>query len=353
MLKLDRYIGKTVLASVSMVLLVLVSLDAIAALVDQLGELKGSYDFQQALIYVGLTLPERIYRNIPFSALVGSLIGLGILASSSELTVMRAAGVSVNRISWAVLKPALLYVLLGIGLGEFVTPVTEQMADSRRAIAQGNSKALGSRHGLWSHEGEEYIHINAVLPSGILFGVTRFGFDADGLLQFISFAKRATYQQGYWSEEEVVESQIGDREVTRSTHEVRRWDTELSPDILSVLVLEPDTLSIRDLHSYTGFLGQQHLENSRYRLAFWKKILQPLATLSLVLIAVSFVFGPLREVTMGYRIFTGVIVGIVFQTSQDLLGPASLVYGFPPLVAVMIPIVICVLVGTLLLRRAG
>ncbi|MCK9563551.1 MAG: hypothetical protein M0R02_12630, partial [Bacteroidales bacterium] len=80
---------------------------------------------------------------------------------------------------------------------------------------------------------------------------------------------------------------------------------------------------------------------------------QPLTIASLVLIAVSFVFGPLRESTMGFRIFAGVIAGIVFSTSQQLLGPASLLYGFSPLWAVLIPVALSVLVGVVLLRRAG
>jgi len=131
----------------------------------------------------------------------------------------------------------------------------------------------------------------------------------------------------------------------------RRWDTELSPKLLNVLVLTPDALSIQNLYSYAQYLQQQELDSSEYWLAFWKKLLQPLATASLVLIAVSFIFGPLREVTMGQRIFTGVIVGIVFRTSQDLLGPASLVFGFSPLIAVALPLVVCGGVGIYLLRK--
>ena len=353
MRKLDNYIARTVIGAVAMVLLVLVALDAISALVDQLGEIKGSYDFNEALIYVCLTLPERIYSNLPFSALVGSLIGLGILAGSSELVVMRAAGISVNRITWSVLQPALLFILLGIGLGEFVIPVSEQMADSRRAIAQGDSRALGSRHGLWSREDNEFLHINAVLPNGRLYGVTRFRFDTEGHLQVSSFAQSAIFQGDHWREEEVQESVLAKDSVTSNRYTSRRWESDLSPQILSVLILDPETLSIRDLRSYARFLQQQGLESSKYLLTFWKKMLQPLATISLVLIAVSFVFGPLRQVTMGFRIFTGVIVGIVFQTSQDMLGPASLVYGFPPLVAVIIPIMLCIVIGVVLLRRAG
>lgn len=109
---------------------------------------------------------------------------------------------------------------------------------------------------------------------------------------------------------------------------------------------------MRSLHYYTHYLQEQNLTASNYSLAFWQKLLQPLATASLVLIAISFVFGPLRSVTMGQRIFTGVVFGIVFVLLQKLLGPSSLVFGFPPLIAVMIPILACIALGIYLLRRA-
>ena len=351
MRKLNQYIARTVIGAVSMVLLVIVSLDAIAALVDQLGELEGQYNFIEALAYVGLTLPGRIYSNIPLSSLVGCLVGLGILASSSELVVMRAAGVSVAQITWAVMKPVLLFIVLSVALGEYVTPLTDQIADSRRAIAQGDKKALESRHGLWNRDGNEFMHFNAVLPNGRLYGVTRYQFDDNGELTASSFAQTAIFQGDHWLEEEGKESLITAEGIQVHQYDWRRWDTELSPKLLNVLVLTPDALSIQNLYSYAQYLQQQELDSSEYWLAFWKKLLQPLATASLVLIAVSFIFGPLREVTMGQRIFTGVIVGIVFRTSQDLLGPASLVFGFSPLIAVALPLVVCGSVGIYLLRK--
>jgi lipopolysaccharide export system permease protein len=132
-----------------------------------------------------------------------------------------------------------------------------------------------------------------------------------------------------------------------------RWGIELSPQLLGAVVLEPDALSVTGLWSYIHYLADQGLANGRYWLAFWNKVLQPLVTGALVLMAISFIFGPLRSVTLGQRVFTGVLVGFVFRIVQDLLGPSSLVFGFPPLVAVLLPATVCALGGLWLLRRAG
>jgi lipopolysaccharide export system permease protein len=132
-----------------------------------------------------------------------------------------------------------------------------------------------------------------------------------------------------------------------------RWDIQLSPQLLSTAVLEPDALSITGLWHYSHYLAAQGLNNGPYWLAFWTKVLKPVVTMALVLMAISFIFGPLRSVTLGLRIFTGVLVGFTFQIVQDLLGPSSLVFGFPPLLAVLIPTAICALAGFWMLRRAG
>lgn len=380
MRKINRYIASAVTGAVSMVLLVIMALLLIAAFVDEIGSLRGDYDMREMLIYVMLTMPRRLYEIIPFACLIGCLIGLGILANSSELVVMRAAGVSVRRITWMVMKPLFWFVLAGVLLGEFVTPYADQVAESRRAIALQKVSDEARRGSMWNREGNEFMHFNAVLPNGILYGVTRYKFDEERNLTETSFSRQAIYQGGYWQEEDIVvtrfqqpdtnadaraelnamaalpidEHEVDEREIGTSSEQIftRRWETPLSPGLLNIVVADPQALSIRSLRYYIEYLREQNLASSDYGLAFWQKLLQPLATASLVVIAISFIFGPLREVTMGQRIFTGVVFGVVFRLSQDLLGPSSVVFGFPPIIAVLAPIVFCLLLGVYLLNRA-
>lgn len=352
MRKLRRYIGVQVWTAVLGVLLVIVSLDAIADLVDQLSQLRGQYTFFEALIYVALYVPSSVYDFLPLAALVGCLIGLGVLANSSELTVMRAAGVSIRQLIWAVMRPVLFFIVLGALLGEYVAPYTDQFADSRRDLLQGHEKALQSERGLWFRENDEYMHFNAVLPNGKLYGITRYRFDPAGKLLQASFIHSAIFQKDYWVEQEGEITFFADNSIRREEFITRKWYTEVSPELLNVLVLDPDELPMQRLHTYANYQEKQNIDSSEYRLAFWQKALQPLATLSLVMIAISFIFGPLRQTTMGFRVFIGVIVGLVFQTSQKLLGPISIIMGFSPMFAVLIPIVFCFLFGWFLIRRA-
>jgi len=351
MSQLGRYIGGSVFGSIVGVLLVILSLDLISALIDELGKLKGDYTAKEAVIYAVLYLPSSFYDYLPLSALVGCLIGLGLLASSSELTVMRAAGVSISKLVWIVFRPVFLLIVMSSLVGEYIAPYTDQYADSRRALARGHSVALDSEKGLWNREGNVFIHINAVLPNGKLFGVTRYRFGDDGRLESASFIDSAIYQGDYWYEEDVEITYFTDEGITTEQHQGRRWQTELTPELLNVLVFEADELPIQRLHEYANYLEKQKRDASEYRLAFWQKTLQPLATLSLVVIAISFVLGPLRQVTMGFRVFIGIIVGLIFQTTQKLLGPSSLIMGFSPVYAVLVPICFCFFFGWVLLKR--
>lgn len=353
MVKLDRYIGSSVLLAILAVLGIILGLALLFAVIDEMRSLSSSYTVLDVFSFVMLTAPRRMYEMLPMAALIGCLIGLGGLASNSELTIMRAAGVSLGRIVWAVMKPMLVLMVVGVLIGEYVVPATESMAQANRALAQGSGDSQSSKHGLWHRQGDEFIHINAVQPGGLLYGVTRYRFDKDHQMQSASFAKKAQYDQGNWQLSDVSTTLFhGDStEVVKAPEE--KWDVSLSPQLLNTVVMSPESLSIAGLWSYIHYLKDQGLNNGRYWLAFWVKVLQPLVTAALVLMAISFIFGPLRSVTLGQRVFTGVLVGFTFKIAQDLLGPLSLVFGFSPLFAVLLPASICAVAGIWLLRRAG
>ena len=350
---LDRHIGTTVLLSVLAVAGIIVGLDLLFAYIGELEDLEGDYGAFAAFTYILLTVPRRLYELLPMAALVGCLIGLGTLASNSELTIMRASGVSIPRIMGAVLKPLLVLMLGGVLLGEYAAPYSENLAESRRALAIGSGEAVKSK-GLWHREGDDFIHVNAVQPNGTLHGITRYRFDDERHLLETSFAQRARVMEEGWLLEEVSATLFEPDGTSRvEQHAQQQWEIGLSPSLLRVVLLDPDALPLTGIWQYQHYLAEQGLNNSPYMLAFWKKLLQPVTTAALVFVAISFIFGPLRSVTLGQRVFTGVLVGFSFRILQDLLGPSSLVFGFSPLIAVVLPILILLAMGMWLIRRAG
>lgn len=349
--KLDAYVGRTVTAGIVMILLVIVGIDLLTSLIDELEDVEGDYTFVAVAQYVLMTTPSSLYEYLPFAALVGCLAGLGSLAGTSELVVMRAAGISTKRLVWAVLKPTLVLTLAGLLIAEYVAPRFQQIAESERAIALQEEGKVHSEYGMWHREGRRFMHFNAVEAGGVLHGVLVYQFGPNRELEQVLYAARGSFSGGRWSLEDGSVSIFSETGARKESFSQRPWETELTPELLNILVLQPDDLSISGIWRYAQYLDEQGLSGAEYELAFWQKILQPVAIVALVLVAISFVFGPLRQVTMGFRVFTGVMVGIIFRTLQDMLGPASLVFGFEPLIATLIPIGLSLLFGAGMMMR--
>lgn len=353
---IDRHIARTVLLATLVVISLAVSVELIFGVAEELSDIDENYTVLHALFFVLQVTPTIIYELLPFAALGGALIGLGILASNNELVVIQAAGVKIWRIVWSVMKPTLLIMLLGLLLGEYVAPRLELAAQSNRDMLQSGRNVFGSDEGSWQKIGNEFIHINAIAPGGeLLYGVSRYLLDDRRNLQSSSFAEYAEYtnsgRDGFWQLHNVVETQIATAKITTSKHPQLSWNIDLSPELLSVLLVEPRHQSISGLYQFAEYFAREGLEAGNYYLAFWGKLLQPLATAALVLLSVSFVFGPLREATLGYRIFVAIFIGLTFTILQRLLNPASLLYGFSPIIAVLIPILLSAALGVFFLQR--
>lgn len=350
---LSRHVSVTVLLAMLMVQAMLLGLDLVFSFIGELDNVRGGFGAWQAFQYTLYILPSHSYEILPMSALIGALVGLGTLASNSELTIMRAAGVSLVRIVWWVVRGALVVIVLGMALGEYVVPITEQRGDALKARALGQDYQPGRISGYWQREGNELINIRVVTPEGELLGVSRYAYGRDGRLLQAVFAARGDYHGDYWQLHDVrATSYLPDASAQVSSMATMRWRIDLTPEFLRVAAAPPQQLGLTDLHAFAQYLKRQALDAGSYDLQFWKKLLSPLAVFSMMLVACSFIFGPLRSVTLGFRIITGVLVGLGFRYVQDAAGFASLIYHTPPLLSVIIPIVLTMALGGVALYRA-
>ena len=353
--RLSGYIGVNVMSAIAVALVAIVGLDVVAGIIDQMGDIKRNYQFVDVLIYTATKLPSTIYEYTPLASLIGCLVGLGMLATNSEVIVMRAAGVSLFRIVLLVFKPVVVFILLAALIGEYFSPYLDQLADSKREYLRKGESALDSTSGFWAKEGDEFIHFNAVFPGGVLFGVTRYRLNEQRELEEASFSSRASFNntEGFWVEENVSSTLFVEQQTYTRKWVTRNWKTELTPEVLTLKILPAEALSASSLNNHIDYLEQRKADSAKYRLAFWSKVLQPLAIFGLVLVGIAFVFGPLRQATVGFRVFVGVLFGISFKLLSDILGPLSIVFEMPPVLAVLAPIVICFAIGLFLLKRAG
>lgn len=354
---MDRYIGSAVLGAVVLVLLAFLGLITLFALLEELGENEAGYTLLDALQYVLLTTPRRIYEVLPYVAFLGALIGLGNLASSSQIVVLRANGVSPGRIFGSVAMPVVLIFGLGFSLGEWVAPRAEERAELFKLRAVSDVEVLKLSRAYWYREGNMMMRVLGLGSDGELVGINQYWYGTDRSLQTAVAAARASYRGGddpHWQLEDVDISRFGDAAIRVEHHDSLRWDGQVDPGVLSIRVLvDPRQLSLADLNAQVDYMTREGLQPAPYQLAYWSKVLQPLAVLGLALLALGFVLGPLREVNMGVRLSVGIFVGLGFKYLQDLFAPMSMVYDLPPVLAVLIPIIVCWLLGAWGLRRVA
>jgi lipopolysaccharide export system permease protein len=349
---IDLYIARTLLGTTGLSLSVLLGVSGLIKFIEQMKQVgRGSYDMTVAGVYVLMSLPREIEVFFPMATLIGGLMGMGLLASSSELVVLQAAGQSRWNIIMSAMKTASLMVVFVMSIGEWVAPVSETMAKEIRTQAISGGSLFSSDNLVWAKDGANFVSIGEVLDKNTLREVNVYEFDDNLVLRQITSALQADYAEDGWRLREVKYTFFGNKQIRSQHVENGVWFSTLTPDKLGVVTVKPEALSIRGLYDYVNYLKNNSQDPSRYQLAFWRKILQPLSVAVMLLMALSFIFGPLRSVTMGARIVMGVLTGFGFFVSNELFGAASSVYQMPPIVGAMLPSVVFAGIAVYLLRR--
>ncbi|MBT8447140.1 MAG: LPS export ABC transporter permease LptG, partial [Gammaproteobacteria bacterium] len=289
---LDRYIGRTIVAAIAIAGLVLLGLFTFITFVEELSDVgTGQYGFPEVISYVAMKVPRLAYELFPVAALIGALIGLTALSRSAELVAMRAAGVARGAIVLAVLKAGLLFVVLAIVLGEFVSPYTEQYARSYSAAKKSGQVATRTGKGFWARDGNSYINIKAVLPGDTLEGVYIYEFDDDARLRTSTYARSASYVDGQWVLSGIRQTEVAEHGVVARQIEQASWNSVLRPELLSIVAVKPEILSVWSLVRYIEYLDSNNLETRLYQHAMWAKIFYPAATAVMVFLAVPLVLS--------------------------------------------------------------
>lgn len=349
---LDRYIAIHVIWGTLLTLCVVLALFSFIAFVDDLGDVgRGDYTVLGSIEYMLLTLPRRAFFLFPMAALVGTLIGLGSLSSTSELTVMRASGMSAARISVAVMKAGLLLAIVAMLVGELLAPYAERLAQQRRSLAINRQLALNTDYGFWVRDGGSFVNIRRILPGDRARQVYIYEFDAEGRLRTATYAERAEYDRERWILEDLRQSEIRENRVLSRSMQKAAWNSLFKPDLVEVVAVKPESLSAIGLYRYLDYLKKNDLETARFELAFWTKIVYPLATLVMIFFALPMVLGFLRSVGTGQRILVGALVGMAFHVINQVSGDIGLVYGLSPLLSAVLPTVVFLAAGVAMMRR--
>ena len=351
---LERYIAVATLKALVLVSAGLTSLFSLLELIDQLHDVgTGHYRLIDACFYVVLTAPGRLLQLMPAAMLFACLFALGALARRSELTAMRAAGLSPGRILGAVFKLAGGVVVLLFLLAQFVIPRAQQVAQAQRSSRLSTVQAVRQGDSFWAAGDRQFLNVQRFANGNVPSDIHLYEFAASGELQRFVQADHAELRpDGTWLLQQVSSRQFSGSHIETDQLATLEWRSFLRPRQVSVLILPADSMQPIELYQYVRDLERRHQPAARYVQELWAKIDIPLAMAAMILIAAPFVFGPLRSQGTGQRMMIGTMIGIVFSLVQQITTYLGLLLNMNPALTATVPSIALMALALYLSRRA-
>lgn len=356
----DLYVGRVLLGTVLLTWTVLLGLDlVIGGLMPEIGDIgQGDYGFTSALVYVIYTIPRRAYFLFPTAAVIGTLMGLGQLAASSELTALRALGLSRRRLGLAVAMALAVLTALMVINGETLAPWGQRQADSLKASARSPDLIVARYSGLWAREGNTFLNAGGGEERSKdgenwleLQDVHLYEFDENGRLESIARAASAEHRPGGWLLHDVKRTWFEQKSVTQTEAMEERWESRLDDTALAASVIKPSGLTSAALRSSIQYRQRNGLDASEYEEPYWGRWFYAFNVLALCLAAVPFAFGTLRSGGLGRRLFIGIVFALGFWLLQTQFVRMAGVFKFDFRLAYLIPPVLMLGTSAVLFRR--
>lgn len=344
---LTRYIGRDVLWATLLLFVALIGLFTFFDLINEMRDVgRGGYTITTALMYVALHIPSRIYELFPVAALIGTLFAVSQLVSNSEFTVMRASGASVLQVGWAVIRVGIPLAIATFIAGEYVAPPAERLAQTLRAAAMGNATGVVAQQfesGFWFKQDLTFVNIRTVLSDMTLVGVRIYEFDRDLRLTSVRSAESGRFAgDGRWKLEQVKVTEIGRDSAKTSSEATWMWNSVLQPSILTVYQVAPERLALSTLYDNIRVLGTNAQKTSRFEIAFWSKVLYPVAVLVMMMLALPFAQFQRRQGGVGFRLFAGTMLGLAFWLIERLFSYLGVLNDWAPLFSAAFPLAVFV-----------
>jgi lipopolysaccharide export system permease protein len=336
---LDRYLYRTVLAYTAMAMAVLLTLGGMFLFITQQGDIGvGSYSAGDAFLFTMLNLPQQAFELLPIGALIGALMGLGNLAAGSELVVTRASGVSVWRIAWPVGLAGLTLALIMYGIGEYAAPPLAQFAKREKTTDKLADVSFAGSSSAWVKDGNLILRVQTGEVDRAFGGVSLFQLDGPTKLRSIQRAERISVADpGRWRLHKVATSRFGDERITADVVDETTMQSTVNPEFLGLAATDPQLLTLHGLASYIDHLRRNSLETASYEIGYWARIARIFAVIIVALLALPFVFGPLRTTGAGTRTVIGVMLGVVFFLVNRTIESGGQLFGLNPALVGWLP----------------
>jgi lipopolysaccharide export system permease protein len=347
---LDRYLYRTVLIYTTMAMGVLLTLGALFVFISQQSDIGvGSYNAGDAFLFTLLNLPQQAFELLPIGAMIGALMGLGNLAAGSELVVTRASGVSIWRVAWPVALAGLTLALVMYGIGEYAAPPLAQFAKREKTTSKLADVSFAGSSSAWVKDGNLILRVQTGEVDRAFGGVSLFQLDGPTKLHSIQRAERISVADpGRWSLHNVATTRFGDDHVESDLVSGILMRSTVNPEFLGLAATDPQLLTLQGLHAYIAHQRRNSLDTAVYEIGYWSRIARLFAVIVVTLLALPFVFGPLRTTGAGTRTVIGVMLGVLFFLITRTVENGGQLFGLNPALVGWLPtavIAVCTLVA--------
>ena len=360
----ERYFAKQIYVSFGFILFALVALFLFFDVLSELGSVNAKYTLPLALLHVLLKAPSRMVEIIPIAGLIGSIYVFAMMASQSEFTIFRVAGLDIKRSLLTLGKVSLPIVVFTLLISEVMGPYAESLSERIRMQALGSTFSSQFRSGVWVKDqlrdsdgsgpirpGVRYVNVGAIDQNDQIRQIRMYEFDPNyRLLSIRSAASGRFDNRGIWELNDISETRFTEKRSNDPLDAVYsaqtkvipklRFESQVTPQILNVLLTSPEKMSIVSLGRFILHLQDNKQDLQRHSIAFWKKLIYPFIIFVMLALALPFAFMKIRSGSVGIKVFGGIMLGMSFQlfntlfSSIGLLGalPAFFTAIFPPLV---------------------
>jgi lipopolysaccharide export system permease protein len=352
-----RLIHGEIIRAVSFVAIGFLALFVFFDLVDQLQALSKNkyqgYQFQHALMYVGLLIPSHLYELLPISVLIGSIFVMARFAQSSEFTILRTGGLGPWRALGSLFQLGLVFVFVTFIFGDYISPWSDKQAQLLKSKYQGQITV--GQTGAWLREkqgdSQFAVNVRALSSEGQPENIRIHEFDTDGRLLAISTAPNGVFtNDGAWLLKSV------DRRIFHiKSNDVSRiellklpewqWKTDLTAEMISAALLSPDRMKTIDLFQYVRHLAANGQSAQRYEIQFWRKVFYPLSCWVMLTLALPFAYLHFRSGNIAGYVFGGVMAGISFYLLNNVFGFMGNLQNWQPWLTAAAPAIIYSLVS--------
>jgi lipopolysaccharide export system permease protein len=336
---LRTYLAREIYAATLFAFAAFLSLFAFFDLINELADLgKSQYRLQHAIAFVALLMPGHVYELFPLAVLIGTLYAVSHLAANSEFTVMRGSGLDPRRAATTLFRIGIVFVVATAIFGELIAPVAERAAKQLKLSVTSAIVAQEFHTGLWVKDDRRFVNVREVQPDTSLTGIRVFEFDDQYRLKSISIAQHGKYVgKSTWRLQGVTQTAFAGPSSSVQRLAEMDWSSVLTPEILSVLFVQPERMSAWNLYQYTRHLSENRQKTDRYEIAMWKKLIYPLASWVMMALALPFAYIHVRAGGVGVKVFSGIMLGIVFHMLNSLFSHLGLLGSWPPFFSAALP----------------